>query len=374
MTLRKLLFTMLLTLSTALSAQVVDGTAQHYAVSYVKDHLFLRNGSYFNVIDAEIEWPEVLDFSVPTPLRQWLGTHLFATETTGFDQAYSTMVNRLGQPVTGMLDSIPDDNRFCYITLSARILSYTANRWISYVISYVAEPQHLSNVPAKSETLYAVYDTQLQTVLLTEDLLKQQRILQGDVSQEFIGALFAPLTQDDLDNLVTASIDGLWPEDDGRQIAMHVTYITTGRTLSYDIALPYADTRYLIKKAGRRLIETKPASKQPEVCKLPEVENGDTIYKEVKTMPIFQGGDENLQKYIASTLTPPQTRDGRVGLAFNIGRNGKVGKVYVVSPLSPEIDRYTAAMVRNMPAFSPAQINGKPVSVRKYLSIKYQKK
>ena len=65
-----------------LSAQTVDHTSIRSDIVYLKEHLFLRNDSDFNVVDLDVEWPSVVDYTSAKPLQSALAMMAFGQDTT----------------------------------------------------------------------------------------------------------------------------------------------------------------------------------------------------------------------------------------------------------------------------------------------------
>ncbi|MBM6991945.1 MAG: energy transducer TonB [Prevotella sp.] len=371
----KHLLSLLLTLlSLTLCAQTVDNTAQKYAMRYVKDHLFLQHGEDFNVIDTDIEWPELLSYSqVQTqPLQQFLAQQLFGYDTANFDSAYQAYQSAHGQVVSGTLKSLPDDNRFAYITLKAQVKSYAPNHWICYQTTVKIEPQSLSPLKAKDEKHYYVYDIGRKKIFSTEDIVKQDQIQNGNVPSGFFENIFAPLSDDDFNQITSAALDGVWLVQKSPQVGLHITCRTADKQLDYETLMPYDDVRSIVTKNGRTLFEKPVPPVQPEFVTLPNIWKGDTIYYKVENAPEFRGGQEGLKAYLAHVSAPKAPLPGRVITAFVVDKTGAVQDVRVISPLSPELDRHAVALVKGMPKFAPGTLKGSPVCVRMYLPISYR--
>ena len=86
-----------------------------YCARYVKEHLLYQRGAETNVIDIDMEWPEMVDGSAAVPLQRLLTRTLLGNEHSTLDSAYTRFLARFGKPVTRQFDSIPDDSRFCYV-------------------------------------------------------------------------------------------------------------------------------------------------------------------------------------------------------------------------------------------------------------------
>lgn len=101
------------------------------------------------------------------------------------------------------------------------------------------------------------------------------------------------------------------------------------------------------------------------------------VFESVEQMPQFPGGDAALLKYISSHMQYPamaaeQGIEGRVTLQFVVTKNGSVGEVKVVRPLSPECDNEAKRVVRSLPKFTPGRQNGQAVNVWYTLPVTFK--
>jgi TonB family protein len=355
-----------------LYAQLPDNTSQQYAVRYVKDHWFMQNGENFNVIDTDIEWPEAIYYEQPQALQHYISELLFGQAATDFDSIYSAFRANYGQIVTGQLKTLPDDRRFCYVTIAAKVKAYSPDKWICYEINYTAKPEALSPVKAKAGRKFVVYDVGQKQVLNTEEILKSRMISSGSADPEFFDMVYAPTADKDFGEWLSTDIAGVWFENGGKTVALHVTCYTDRTTLDYDTRLPYKDVRYLLTKAGRRLVEKEAAKPSPQYVSPPATWNGDLVYKTADEMPLFKGGQEGLKDYLARSYSPAQMQGGRVMVSFVVDKEGWTKDVRVLKPVSPETDRQAVSIVKGMPQFTPGNINGNPVCVRIYGPIQFK--
>lgn len=99
----------------------------------------------------------------------------------------------------------------------------------------------------------------------------------------------------------------------------------------------------------------------------------DSIYSYVKDMP---EPDFNLSKYLSEAISYPEKAraeniEGKVILKFVVNKKGKVGNIMVKKSASPELDAEAIRVVKGMPDWKPAKLNGKPVDVYYTLPIKF---
>lgn len=351
-------------------AQMVDSSVRGYNVYYEKEHLFLQKDSGFNVVDYDLEWPDIVSFSDVKPLKNFISSMLFNEGHASLDSVLMSVKSLYGKPVTGPLKTIPDDNRFCYVTASARIVSYSPNRWIAYDLVDNVEPQKLSEFKPSKAHRVIVYDIARDQILSANDMLRPS-ILKMSEPDDFYDKLFEPLDDDSYNDMQRCQINGVWL--DGGMINLYVDVTTSVTEITYPVSLPYEEYSYILSRDARRLVGKVPKTFQPQMLKLPLTLDGDTIYNKVEVMPQFKGGDEALRKYMSS-LTKPNYRldkNVKVYVSFVVDKKGNVRDVSVISPVNPILDCHAAEAVKGMPAFVPGSHNGQPVCVRMIQPIAY---
>ena len=93
----------------------------------------------------------------------------------------------------------------------------------------------------------------------------------------------------------------------------------------------------------------------------------DKVYKAfVDVCPTFPGGDEKLMEWISQHIVyPPGCWEshiqGRVIIRFLINADGSVGEAEIIRGVYPELDKEALRVVKSLPKFNPATLNGKAV-------------
>ena len=100
----------------------------------------------------------------------------------------------------------------------------------------------------------------------------------------------------------------------------------------------------------------------------------DKVYEVCEQMPIFEGGDAALLKYLRENLKyPDNTKDrgvqGRLVIGFIVEKDGSLTDVKVLRPVDIDLDAEVLRLVRGMPKWIPGRQNGKRVRVRYLLPI-----
>ena len=95
-----------------------------------------------------------------------------------------------------------------------------------------------------------------------------------------------------------------------------------------------------------------------------------------ETMPYFPGGQELLLKYLADNIKYPASavkakKQGRVIVTFIVQKDGSVMHAKIAKSIDPELDAEALRIVKGMPKWTPGTQNGKPVSVRYMVPVKF---
>jgi protein TonB len=93
------------------------------------------------------------------------------------------------------------------------------------------------------------------------------------------------------------------------------------------------------------------------------------IFSVTDEVPEFIGGREAMNKYLSENLVYPESAkkkgiEGKVYLKFVISESGNISNVKIQKgiPDCPECDTEAIRVVNNMPDWTPAKTNGKPVN------------
>ncbi len=90
-------------------------------------------------------------------------------------------------------------------------------------------------------------------------------------------------------------------------------------------------------------------------------------------MPTFKGGNEALKIYLSQNLhyPKPASKSGTVYVGFTVEKDGTITNVVVLKGVEPILDNEALRVIRMMPAWIPAQENGKPIVSKYNLPIKF---
>ncbi|SDM23134.1 TonB family C-terminal domain-containing protein [Catalinimonas alkaloidigena] len=89
------------------------------------------------------------------------------------------------------------------------------------------------------------------------------------------------------------------------------------------------------------------------------------------------GGYPALYQFFEAQLQYPESarRDGIAGsvlVEFKINAAGKAEQIHVLKGISPELDQEAVRLVKLMPAWQPARLNGKPMLTRHTIPFNFQ--
>lgn len=95
-----------------------------------------------------------------------------------------------------------------------------------------------------------------------------------------------------------------------------------------------------------------------------------------ETMPQFPGGKLMLMKYLADNIKYPASavkakKQDRVIVTFIVQKDGSVTHAKIAKSIDPELDAEALRIVKGMPKWTPGTQNGKPVSVRYMVPVKF---
>jgi protein TonB len=106
-------------------------------------------------------------------------------------------------------------------------------------------------------------------------------------------------------------------------------------------------------------------------------DTGPEIVTFAEQMPEFEGGQEEMMKYLSKNINyPPVAREngieGRVILQFVVGTDGKISQIEILKKLGWGLEEEAVRVVKSMPPWRPGKQNGKPVYVKFTLPIVFK--
>lgn len=98
----------------------------------------------------------------------------------------------------------------------------------------------------------------------------------------------------------------------------------------------------------------------------------EKVYEEVDTEATFPGGASEMMRYIGNSVKYPEIsmengEQGKVFVQFVVNTNGTLSDIKVLRGVSKEIDNEAVRVVKNMPKWTPADVDGE--KVRSYATL-----
>jgi TonB family protein len=143
------------------------------------------------------------------------------------------------------------------------------------------------------------------------------------------------------------------------------------------------ERRARIKREREELAERRrlAAEEKAKVSPTYKDAKGKVVYYKAEVMPVFNGSQEELERYIQDNINYPTSAqaeqiEGTVLVEFVVGGDGVVRDVEVVETTSDavkeKLSEEAARVVSTMPSWTPGTQGGKPVDVRVSLPITFQ--
>jgi TonB family protein len=127
-------------------------------------------------------------------------------------------------------------------------------------------------------------------------------------------------------------------------------------------------------KAKNGVVEIALKKVTPELTRTKQADKA--IFVIVEEMPAFPGGQDELMRYLATSIRYPVVAQenriqGRVLVQFLISDTGHVSDATVISGIDPSVDKEALRVVQSMPAWKPGKQRGIPVYVSYTLPINF---
>lgn len=93
-------------------------------------------------------------------------------------------------------------------------------------------------------------------------------------------------------------------------------------------------------------------------------------------VPTFPGGEEALNKYISDNLKYPEAAkemgvEGIVNVGFIVNIDGTIGSIKIIRMVDPDLEQEAIRLVKNMPAWTPADKDGAPVAAPAEVAVPF---
>ena len=99
--------------------------------------------------------------------------------------------------------------------------------------------------------------------------------------------------------------------------------------------------------------------------------------KEPEVMPQYPGGEKEFYRFMAMRLKYPVPalegeKEGLVDCTITIGQDGQVGPIQVTESADPALEAEVIRVLRQMPAWEPAMLDGKPTEAHVPFSVLFR--
>ncbi|MGI6223188.1 MAG: hypothetical protein ACOYJG_06240 [Prevotella sp.] len=330
-----------------------------WSMRYVKEHHLMTNGAETNVVDLDLEWPDVIDFKNVEPLRSYLAQKLFDVQATTYPAAYRAFMARQGEEVTQKFDSIPDDDKFCYTDVKLTYLGGKTNQFVSFMLSADVEPMAKSSQIARHLDELITYDLVDKRVLHAQDLLRNYHFRgewKGDVYQivayfggdyyEYVDVTQCCLLEDAL------QVYFLVNDDAGNPVLVPQT-------------ISFQEIRPLMSKVAKSLEKDNKGDMKIDVVPK-EVTALNGQYKmlpgELVSQDSMQSMNRRIMEYIGKNFRVPQGNQmigGRIIVSFVLDSLGYAQEPRIMKSVDPEFDRELVKTIKLMPRQTTVAIDGK---------------
>lgn len=348
----------LLLSSLSVAAQTVTG----YCMRYDQRHLLYQKNGQVNVIDIDMEWPLAAKGADVTALQAFLAKNTFEQETANYEEAVEHFLQRFGAPVTKKFDTLPDDSAFCYVKVKTTLLGYQPGRYISLYAAYDCAPQPRSMQEKRHLTTFVTYDLAEGKLLHLKDVINLKKL-----DDTYKGKHVFYL--EDQGEMTVIIVDGACLG----QGDMYVNSIDGScYKLDWTLMQPYATN------AARRLMEKK--AKTPDKSIKYTLDNtfaGKHVFEKVDQPASFTRNGMDFRSYLTQYLELPdepaeKSIGNQMAVSVVIDEIGQVADVVVTAPCSPSIDREVVRVVKAMPRWNPAIVEGQTVCSRVNIPIEFK--
>lgn len=92
--------------------------------------------------------------------------------------------------------------------------------------------------------------------------------------------------------------------------------------------------------------------------------------------PSFPGGEKELKDYISTNLKYPAPAkangvEGVVNVGFIVKADGSIGSIKIIRMVDPDLEQEAIRLVKDMPAWTPADKDGAPVDAPAEVSVPF---
>lgn len=133
----------------------------------------------------------------------------------------------------------------------------------------------------------------------------------------------------------------------------------------------------LIIPIGAMLLLSNAAQASSDLITTASNEIFDRPQDEVDQLPSFPGGVDAMKKFISDNLKYPETArrvsiQGQILVSFIVKSTGEISNINVIEKVDPTLDNEAVRVIKSMPKWIPAKLNGKNVDASYAIPITFK--
>lgn len=364
---KKITLILFLCLSFGLSAVLAADNAR-YDIRYVKEHLLYRQGDAMNVVDIDVEWPEYLNGQNLDSLQGRLQEVLFQCRFPRWQDAKGQYLAKYGTPVTGMLETVPDDDKFCYISCQLREIGLWADQFVSFQTHVDVSPEKNSPVKEEHKSEILTYDLLNHTFIKRDQMLRMSRLTDNPNYSQLFSSLLLTYAPEPLPLKPTSITIGDNVGIGNRHLV--IPFVAFGEDLDDNVTstayVPLSSLKDVLTKDFQKRLAQEPAVGTVEWG----TEEEEGTYTMVDSMPEFL--EPNVNTFVTQNVNLPAEwkLDGggnvRMLLRYVVAEDRSIQEVSVMRPCSPSLDRELVRVIKLLPLKRAGMKDGKAVKTRLY--------
>ena len=313
---------------------------QQEGLTSFKTRKVVRDGKYDIAIIANFTYHEQYP-----ELQKYVSKRFFKMENASLQVAYENYANTLGDIINYASVSTSGQAEFYKLECLGGVKDLYQNYFLTYSKDRLDESGKA--MTTKSSSRHFVYDVIHQKVLTLTDVFKPEK---AEELNSIIGKSTAQMEM----NEQSISISY---KKGGKLEKMNFSY----KTQKDDFADNFCQLIDLAEKA----ITSNISEQVPKPANTEESKGSDAV----EQMPSFNGGATALLQYLNSNVKYPIEAEengiqGRVVVQFHVECDGSITNVTVSKSVHPSLDKEAIRVVKSMPKWNPAMLNGKPVRVK----------
>lgn len=154
-------------------------------IRYLNRHVLCQQADAINVLDLDLEWPEVLENASSDSLQHHLQAILFHRISSNWIYSVKSFISDFGTPITNPLEKIPDDDKFAYVSCKLHELGFWEGRFISFVFEVSCMPGKGSVLRKYHKRGIVTYDMIRREFLTRGQILRMNKVLDEKYFRQF---------------------------------------------------------------------------------------------------------------------------------------------------------------------------------------------